>query len=71
VVHTHNWSGVAIDDLPHLQRWAEAIRQRPAVQRGLLQPPPQRDLAADVDETAERYSAAVRGMLETGQSRNA
>jgi glutathione S-transferase/GST-like protein len=70
-VRTHNWSGVAIDDLPNLQRWVEAIRQRPAVRRGLLQPPSQRDLAANVDENAEKYSAAVRGMLETGQSRNA
>jgi glutathione S-transferase/GST-like protein len=70
-VRTHDWSGVAIDGLPHLQRWVEAIRQRPAVRRGLLQPPSQRDLAANFDETAEKYSAAVRGMLETGQSRSA
>jgi GST-like protein len=73
-VRTHNWSGVAIDDLPHLQRWVEAIRQRPAVQLGLLQPPSERDLtrasadAADAAETAERYAKAVRSMVEMGQS---
>jgi glutathione S-transferase/GST-like protein len=68
-VRTHNWSGVAIDDLPNLKRWVDAIRQRPAVQAGLLQPPSQRDLTSNAEETAEKYAAAVRGMIETGQSR--
>jgi glutathione S-transferase/GST-like protein len=68
-VRTHNWSGVAIDDLPNLKRWVDAIRQRPAVQAGLLQPPSQRDLTSNAEETAEKYVAAVRGMIETGQSR--
>ena len=67
-VRTHNWSGVAIDDLPHLQRWVEAIRQRPAVQLGLLQPPSERDLSKPTAESAERFSKAVRSMVEMGQS---
>jgi glutathione S-transferase/GST-like protein len=70
-VRTHNLSDVAIDDLPNLKRWVDAIRQRPAVQAGLLQPPSQRDLTSNAEETAEKYAAAVRGMIETGQSRNA
>jgi glutathione S-transferase len=37
-VRTYNWSGVQIDDLPHLQRWVKSIGDRPAVQRGLLVP---------------------------------
>lgn len=32
---TYNWSGVAIDDLPHLQRWLSAIGERPAVKVGI------------------------------------
>jgi len=32
---TANWSGVESRDLEHLSRWIEAIRARPAVQRGL------------------------------------
>jgi GST-like protein len=32
-VRTHRWSGVEVDDLPHLQRWLDAIRVRPAVER--------------------------------------
>ncbi len=70
-VRTHNWSGVPIDELPNLQRWIDAIRQRPAVQQGLLRPQSARDLASNADENAEKYAAAVRGMVETGQSKNA
>ncbi|RZL06361.1 MAG: glutathione S-transferase, partial [Rubrivivax sp.] len=43
-VRTHRWSGVEIDDLVHLKRWRDAIRQRPAVQRGIEQPASKVDL---------------------------
>ncbi len=36
---TASWSGVESRDLEHLSRWIEAIRARPAVQRGLDVPP--------------------------------
>ena len=36
----HFWAGVDIDDLPNLGRWLEAIRARPAVQRGVVVPEP-------------------------------
>ncbi len=36
----HFWAGVEIDDLPNLGRWLEAIRARPAVQRGVVVPEP-------------------------------
>lgn len=36
----HDWAGVSLDGLPHLQRWVEAIRARPAVQRGIVIPEP-------------------------------
>jgi GSH-dependent disulfide-bond oxidoreductase len=29
---------VPIDDMPHLTRWKDAIRARPAVDRGILVP---------------------------------
>lgn len=70
-VRTHKWSGVPIDDLPHLSRWVEAIRARPAVQRGLLMPPSSRDLEADVGEKLEKFAQDARAILETGQSRQA
>jgi len=31
----HNWQGQELEDFPNLKRWFEAIRARPAVERGL------------------------------------
>src|SRR5580704_12728663 len=42
-VRTYPWSGVSMDGLDHLQRWINAIQERPAVQRGVKVPT---DLAA-------------------------
>jgi glutathione S-transferase/GST-like protein len=66
-VRTHRWTGVDVDDLPHLQRWLEAIRARPGVQRGILMPPSNIDTRTD--EEARQFAAEARKMLETGQSR--
>jgi len=38
-VNIHNWAGVSVDGLTHLQRWLDLLKARPAVQRGLLMPP--------------------------------
>lgn len=35
---THNWSGVNMDGLEHLQRWITSIEQRPAAQKGVRVP---------------------------------
>jgi glutathione S-transferase/GST-like protein len=70
-VRTHNWSGVTIDDLPHLRRWVDAIAARPAAQKGVTIPPSQRDLNNTSEEEAARLAAQIRAMVETGQSRNA
>ena len=35
----HEWSGVDIEGLPHLQRWLALIEQRPACQKGITIPP--------------------------------
>lgn len=67
-VRTHRWSGVDIDDLPHLKRWRDAIRARPAVQRGIEMPPSKVDLTRDGDEAARRFSQDARKLMETGQS---
>lgn len=39
-VRIHEWSGVDISGLEHLQRWVDELAQRPACQKGLLVPPP-------------------------------
>lgn len=36
----HEWSGVDITGLVHLQRWLDELAQRPACQKGILIPPP-------------------------------
>lgn len=67
-VRTHRWSGVAIDDLPSLQRWCEEIRRRPAVQKGINAPPSAIDRDAD-DEQALKFAADARQMVEMGEPR--
>ena len=62
-VRTHRWSGVSLDGLEHLRRWRDAIRARPAVQRGIDSPPSQVDLARDGDPGAERFSHQARTMV--------
>jgi len=39
-IHGYEWSGVTLDELPHLQNWTQAIGERPAVMRGRAVPPP-------------------------------
>jgi GSH-dependent disulfide-bond oxidoreductase len=67
-VRTHRWSGVDIDDLPHLKRWRDAIRARPAAQRGIEAPPSKVDLTRDGDAAAQRFAVDARKLMETGQS---
>lgn len=38
-VRIHEWAGVSVDGLEHLQRWMALLADRPAVQRGLQIPP--------------------------------
>ena len=45
----HEWPGVDIDGLDHLQRWLDAIAARPAVQRGLAVPPRDEDEATRIE----------------------
>lgn len=51
-VRVHDWAGVAVDGLDHLQRWMAALAARPAVQRGLQIPARPRDDASLV-QTAQ------------------
>ncbi len=34
-VRTHSWSGVEVDNFPHLIRWINAIYERPAAKKGI------------------------------------
>ncbi len=56
-VATHEWSGVELHGLEHLQRWQRAIATRPAVMRGLAVP----NSKASGDE--EKISAAQKFLV--------
>lgn len=49
---THDWSGVAIDDLPHLSRWIAQLDARPGCAAG-LQKPPKNVTAAELVQSAQ------------------
>lgn len=49
-LRAHKWQGQDLADFPHLQRWYSAVRERPAVQRGIAV------LAEKVDKTGARPS---------------
>ncbi|MGQ0501506.1 MAG: glutathione S-transferase family protein [Panacagrimonas sp.] len=60
-VSLHDWAGVSVDDLPHLSRWIETIRARPAVQRGIVVPEPIKLGSGGQDTTRMGQSILVTG----------
>jgi GSH-dependent disulfide-bond oxidoreductase len=59
---THEWSGVDVSDLVHLNRWLAQIEARPAVQRGLAVPE-KRALPSSADKDAVEAQAAMARKL--------
>lgn len=59
-VHTYKWSGIQADGLPHLKRWRDAIRSRPAVQRGRAVP---ERLELESAENKETFIQKAQKML--------
>ena len=53
---THRWSGVEIDDLPHLQRWIAQLAARPAAQRGIAVPEELHLLKASETDEARKFA---------------
>ena len=56
-VRMHNWSGISVDGLPHLQKWMAAMADRPACQRGILIPP-------EREQPAEEFAKAVNTIVQ-------
>lgn len=54
-VRIHEWAGVSVDGLEHLQRWMNALNERPSVQRGLSVP--------RREEDGEKLVKAAQSML--------
>jgi GSH-dependent disulfide-bond oxidoreductase len=55
---SHDWSGVSVDGLEHLQRWMKAIGERPGVRRGMDVPKPW-----NPHPDIEKFVGAARRML--------
>ena len=63
-VRTYKWSGLELDDLTNLKRWRDAIRERPAAQRGIEVP--QRLFNAEKDkEAAAAFAKNAQSILQT------
>jgi GST-like protein len=63
-VRTYKWSGVNSDGLPHLKRWRDALRERPACQRGVAVPFTVANVAED-PAAAEAFAENARKNLQT------
>lgn len=63
-VRTYKWSGLELDDLSNLKRWRDAIRERPACQRGIEVPARLANMEND-QEAADRFSKNARSILQT------
>ncbi len=62
-VRTYKWSGVSADGLPHLKRWRDAIRSRPACQRGVEVPRALENMERDKDAAAA-FSKNAQAILQ-------
>lgn len=57
-VSLHFWSGVALEDFPHLKGWTERLAARPGHQRGIKVPV---DVLDSLRERARQLDAAAAG----------
>ncbi len=63
-VRTYKWSGVVCDDLIHLKRWRDAMRTRPACQRGVEVPFQMPNVAED-EKAAKEFAENARKNVQT------
>jgi GSH-dependent disulfide-bond oxidoreductase len=69
-VRTYKWSGVEVEGLPHLRRWLDAMKERPACQRGVKVPVDLESLLdAGKDKDRDSFVKSARNMVETGKSK--
>jgi len=61
---TYKWSGVETGDLVNLKRWRDAIRERPACERGINVPVKVENLEEN-EEAAQRFAENARKMVQT------
>jgi glutathione S-transferase len=62
-VRTYKWSGVSVDGLDHLRRWMDAMKARPACQRGVEVPFKVESLVKD-EKAAQTFAEKARNSLQ-------
>ena len=62
-VRTYRWSGVSVEGLPHLRRWLDAMKARPACQRGIAVPRPVASVLRD-EEATQAFTARAQQMVQ-------
>ena len=63
-VRTHRWSGVDIEGLPQLRRWLDAMKARPACQRG-IEVPFKVESALKDDAATQAFAERARRNVQT------
>jgi GSH-dependent disulfide-bond oxidoreductase len=63
-VRTYPWSGVSMDGLDALQRWIDAIQERPGVQRGVKVPVDMAALRKGDGEGAKKVVESARTIVQ-------
>jgi GST-like protein len=61
-VRGHRWSGVSVEGLDHLQRWLDALKERPALRRGVEVPTPSPNILDDAEAT-EKFAERARTIV--------
>jgi glutathione S-transferase len=61
-VRTYKWSGVEIEGLPHLRRWLDTMKARPACRRGIQVPARASDALKDEKATQAFIERARQGV---------
>ena len=62
-VRTYKWSGVSIDGLDHLRRWLDAMKERPACQKGITVPFKLPEPNFD-KKAADAFATAARNIVQ-------
>jgi GST-like protein len=62
-VRTYRWSGVSVEGLPHLRRWLDAMKARPACQRGIAVPRPVASVLRD-EQATQAFTARAQQMVQ-------
>ena len=62
-MRTYKWSGVNADGLPHLRRWMDAMKARPACQRG-VEVPLKLDSALKDEQATQAFAERARQIVQ-------